>query len=148
MVAKYIHFQPIFPTSSSSFPLQVQAIHKINRILLTLLQILIKSFVSNILTEISHNLNKYVQYIFKVVFSSTHWNRFVLLVWEWKVAQNFLRILVTIFHFKDRNWVSKTVYYFVFDNHMRILQNSSPIGLALMVVISEVFIQCLEDKTI
>ena len=38
--------------------------------------------------------------------------------------------------------------YFIFDNRVCILQNSRPIGLVLMVVISEVFLQRLEDKAI
>ena len=38
--------------------------------------------------------------------------------------------------------------YFIFDNRVRILKNSGPIGLALMVVISEAFLQRLEDKAI
>ena len=38
--------------------------------------------------------------------------------------------------------------YFIFDNRMRVLKSSGPIGLALMVVISEAFLQRLEDKAI
>ena len=38
--------------------------------------------------------------------------------------------------------------YFIFDNHTRFLENSGPTGLALIVVISEAFLQRLEDKTI
>ena len=34
--------------------------------------------------------------------------------------------------------------YFIFDNRVRILENSCPTGLALMVVISEAFLQRLE----
>ena len=37
--------------------------------------------------------------------------------------------------------------YFIFDNRVRILENSGSIGLALMVVLSEVFLQHLEDGT-
>ena len=36
--------------------------------------------------------------------------------------------------------------YFIFENRMRILENSGPIGLALMVAISEAFLQRLEDR--
>ena len=36
--------------------------------------------------------------------------------------------------------------YFIFDSHVRILENSGPIVLALMVVISEAFLQRLEDR--
>ena len=38
--------------------------------------------------------------------------------------------------------------YFIFDNRVRVLKNSGPIGLALMVVISEAFLQRLEAKAI
>ena len=38
--------------------------------------------------------------------------------------------------------------YFIFDNRVRILENSGPIGLALMVVISEAFLQRLEDRAL
>ena len=41
-----------------------------------------------------------------------------------------------------------TPSYFIFDNRVCILQNSGPVGLALMVVISEAFLQRLEDKAI
>ena len=36
--------------------------------------------------------------------------------------------------------------YFIFDNHVHILENSGLTGLALMVVISGAFLQCLEDR--
>ena len=35
--------------------------------------------------------------------------------------------------------------YFIFDNRVHILENSGPIGLALMVMILEAFLQRLED---
>ena len=38
--------------------------------------------------------------------------------------------------------------YVIFDNRVRIFENSGSIGLALMVVISEAFLQRLENKTI
>ena len=38
--------------------------------------------------------------------------------------------------------------YFIFDNPVRVLKNSGPIGLALMIVISEAFLQRLEEKAI
>ena len=38
--------------------------------------------------------------------------------------------------------------YFNLDNPVHISQNSGPTGLALTVVISKTFIQCLEDKVI
>ena len=41
-----------------------------------------------------------------------------------------------------------TPNYFIFDNRVCILENSGPVGLALMVVISEAFLQRLEDNAI
>ena len=38
--------------------------------------------------------------------------------------------------------------YFIFDNRVRILENPGPIGLALMVVISEASLQCLEERAL
>ena len=38
--------------------------------------------------------------------------------------------------------------YFIFDNRVRILENSGPIGLALMVVISKAFQQRLEGRAL
>ena len=38
-------------------------------------------------------------------------------------------------------------HYFTFDNRVRILENSDLIGLALIVLISEVFLQHLKDRT-
>ena len=38
--------------------------------------------------------------------------------------------------------------YFIFDNRVRIFENSGPIGLALMVVRSEAFLQGLEDRAL
>ena len=56
-------FLPNFSTSSNpSFTLQVQTIHKTNQILLILPQILAKTFVSNIIIDLSYNLSKYIQF--------------------------------------------------------------------------------------
>ena len=38
--------------------------------------------------------------------------------------------------------------YFIFDNRVRIFENSGSIGLTLMVLISEAFLQRLEKKAI
>ena len=38
--------------------------------------------------------------------------------------------------------------YFIFDSHVRILENWGPIVLALIVVISEAFLQRLEDRAV
>ena len=61
--AKYIHFLPIFPTSSNPFTLHVEVIHKMNWILLISLLIFVgRNFFSNRKIGISYNLNKYMQY--------------------------------------------------------------------------------------
>ena len=60
--AKYIHFQPIFPTSSCPFTLHVETIQNMNQILLILLQIVVKLFVRNRIFGISYNLRKYLRY--------------------------------------------------------------------------------------
>ena len=39
-------------------------------------------------------------------------------------------------------------HQFLFDNHVRVLEISGPIYLALMVVVSDVFLLHLEDKAI
>ena len=61
--AKYIHPLPIFLTSSSVFILQVWTIHKFIRMSFISVSMLIKLFVSNIIIDIRHNLNKYMAYI-------------------------------------------------------------------------------------
>ena len=59
-------FLPKFSTSSSpftlAFRLQVKTIHKIDLCLLISLEMLVKSFASSILIDLSYNLNKYTQY--------------------------------------------------------------------------------------
>ena len=59
-----------FSTSSNPSTLQVSTIHKINRVLLILLQILVKTFASNII-DLSYNLSKYTQ--FEVFEKCLHW---------------------------------------------------------------------------
>ena len=75
--AKCIHFQPIFLPFLSPFTLQMGVIHKVSLILLILLQMLVKSFVSNVITDIPYNLSKYRQYkhvwkLFEVVWLHKH----------------------------------------------------------------------------
>ena len=41
-----------------------------------------------------------------------------------------------------------SINYFLYENEFRVIENSGPIGLALMVVISEAFLQYLEQKPI
>ena len=60
--AKYIHFSPIFSTSQALSHLDF---HKFNRILLFSLQILVKSFVNNLIIDISYNVNKFLYNIDK-----------------------------------------------------------------------------------
>ena len=42
--------------------------------------------------------------------------------------------------------INSSNYVFKYQLLMRILDNSSPFGLALIAAISEVFLQCLEDR--
>ena len=51
-----------FSTSSSPFTLPMQTMHQITQILLSLLQILAKTFPSNIITDLSYNLSKYIEF--------------------------------------------------------------------------------------
>ena len=66
--AKYIHFYASLKLTPSlshwdlHFTLQPEIIHKINRILLILLQMLIKSFVSKTISDLWYKFNKYTQY--------------------------------------------------------------------------------------
>ena len=74
--AKYIQFLPVFSTSSRPFTVLVQTTHKITRRVLNSLQKLIMLLFSNT-TDISHNLNKYIQYkynekLFEVVCLHLH----------------------------------------------------------------------------
>ena len=75
---------------------------------------LVKLLVNNIAIDLSYNLNKYTRY--KHV-----WKRFqegrlhqhsviALYYLDKKSWWKFLRILVIIVHFTDRNWIFKTVY--------------------------------------
>ena len=44
--------------------------------------------------------------------------------------------------------LSLSTNYFIFENRVRILENPGPIGLALMVVISEASLECLEERAL
>ena len=90
-------------------------IHKINRILLILLQTLVKSFVSNKIIDLSYNLSKYIKYkhvwkLFKV--GCLHQYIIIALYCLDKNGKllKLLRILITTMYFKDQNWISKSVY--------------------------------------
>ena len=70
---------------------------------------LIKSFVDNIIIDVSNNFSKYIQYehvwkLFEVGY--LHQNT-VMALYRLDTNENFLRILVTTVYFKDRNWISK-----------------------------------------
>ena len=52
---------------------------------------------------------------------------------------------LTVIDIHKLNELCLSTNYFVFDNRLRISENAGPIGLALMVVISEAFLQRLED---
>ena len=102
-------FLPNFSTSFNRFTLQVYInIHKINQILLILLQILV-------IIDLLYNLSKYIQFkVFQkclklVVYINT------LLSPLYRLDRNgrlhkFLRILITTLYFKDLNWISETVF--------------------------------------
>ena len=77
---------------------------------------LVKSFASNIIIDISYNLSKHTQYkhvwnIFEVICLHQH-----TVITFYRLDGNnsgwkFLRILVTNVYFTDRNRIPKTVYY-------------------------------------
>ena len=79
------------------------------------LQILAKTFPSNIIIDLSYNLSKYIQSeVFEnclkwVVYINTLFSPCYRLGRNGKLLK-FLRILITVVYFKDRNWISKTVY--------------------------------------
>ena len=110
--AKYIHFYPTFQIPPILSHCKDKAIHKINRILLVSLQILVKSFVSNIMIDLSYNLCKYIQYkhVWKVFEAGCLHQRNLIACY--RLGRNgmllkFLRILITTAYFKDRGWISK-----------------------------------------
>ena len=75
-------FLPNFSTSSNTSTLQVQTIHKINRVLLILLYILVKTFVSNIILIyrtiwVSMHSLKCLKTVCSGLFTSTHCNQLV-----------------------------------------------------------------------
>ena len=60
--------------------------------------------------------------------------------------QKQVKLTLTDIHTLIELWLSTN--YFIFDNRVRILENSGPIGLALMVAISEAFLQRLKDRAL
>ena len=92
-----------------SFTLQVQTIHKINEILLISLQILIKSFASNIIIDLSYSLsinsiNTFENCLKWVVYINTLWSPCI----AWESCSNFA--YPTTVYFNYRKWIYKTVY--------------------------------------
>ena len=86
-------------------------IHKFIRILLISLQMLIKIFFSNRIIDILYNLNKYVsaystkyvQKLFEVVYFYL-FTALACITWRrMKSWSKFLRILLTVVYFTDRN---------------------------------------------
>ena len=74
---------------------------------------LIKSFVDNVIIDVPNNFSKYIQYkhvwkLFEVGY--LHQNT-VMALYRLDTNEKFLRILVTTVYFKDRNWISKIMYY-------------------------------------
>ena len=59
--------------------------------------------------------------------------------------QRWTKLSLTNIHKLIELW---SINYFIFDDRVRILENSGPIGLALMAGISEAFLQLLEDKAL
>ena len=81
------------------------------------LPILVKSFVSNIIIDLSYNLSKYIQYkhvwkLFEVdcLHQYTVANRLITSYRLNGKLLKFLRILITAVYFKDLKWISKTMY--------------------------------------
>ena len=108
--AKYVHFFLFeLPPTLSHW-----TIHKINRILLISLQILTKTSVSNIINDLSYNLNKYIFYkhvwkLFEVGRLHQHTVTALYRLNRNRKLLKFLRILITAVYFKDRKWISKTL---------------------------------------
>ena len=65
------------------------------------LQILAKTFVSNIIMDLSYLLSKYI--LLEVFENCLKCVVYIKLL-------KFLRILITAVYFQDRNWISKTMY--------------------------------------
>ena len=89
---------------------------KHNWILLILRQMLVKSFCSNIIIHLSYNLKKYIRYehvwkLFQVGCVHQHTVIAVYRLDRNEKLPEILRILVTTVHFRDRNWISRTVYF-------------------------------------
>ena len=79
------------------------------------LQILAKTFPSNIIIDLSYNLSKYIQ--FEVFENCLKWVVYINTLFSpcYRLGRNgkllkFLRILITVVYFKGRNLISKTVY--------------------------------------
>ena len=113
--AKYIHFYPAFQLPRNRAFHLASINHKINQILLIPLLILTKTFLSNIIIDLSYNLSKYIQ--FEVFENCLKWVVYINTLFSpcYRLGRNgkllkFLRILITVVYFKDRNWMSKTVY--------------------------------------
>ena len=83
------------------------------------LPILVKSFVSNIIIDLSYNLSEYIQYkhvwkLFEVV--CFHQHPVITALYRLNHVNTngkllkFLRILMTTVSFKNQKWIFKTIY--------------------------------------
>ena len=79
------------------------------------LQTLIKTFVCNIIIDLSYNLSKHIQYKHIWKLSEVNCLHQHTVIAFYRLDRNekllkFLRILIKAMYFKDRNWISKTMY--------------------------------------
>ena len=101
-------FLPNLSTSLKPFSFPVKTIHKINWILLISLQILVKSFVSNIIIDLLYNLSNYMQYKHDwKLFEVGSLNQHIVIAFCHLVRD---RKLIATAYFKNLNWIYKTVY--------------------------------------
>ena len=116
--AKYIHFYPTFQLPPAFSHCKYKPIHKISQILLISLQILVKMFFSIIICWFTvqfhsislYSINTFENFLKWVIYINTLQSPCI--AWEGtKSCSKFLRNLVTVVHFTDRNWISKSVYW-------------------------------------
>ena len=93
--------------------------YKNNRILLILLQLLAKTFFSNIIIYqiiwvSAYSMNTFENCLKWVIYINTLQSPCI--AWPYRFDRNgmllkLLRILIRVLYFKDQNWISKTVYF-------------------------------------
>ena len=105
---EYIDFYSTFQLTPTLLHCKYKPIHKINRILLISLQILAKTFVRNIIIDLTYNLSKYLQSeVFEnslkwVVYSNTLFSSFIARLDRNGKLLKLLGMLITAMHFHDR----------------------------------------------